>query len=37
MDTYAEFEHLKFPDIRYRAEARDRQGSQPATVTTNEF
>ena len=35
-DTYAEFEHLKFPDIRYRAEAKDQQGTSTPS-TTNEF
>jgi hypothetical protein len=35
-DTYAEFQHLKFQDIRYRTETRDRQGTTPPS-TTNEF
>jgi hypothetical protein len=35
-DTYAEFQHLKFQDIRYRTEATDRQGNA-STSPTNEF
>lgn len=35
-ETYADFENLKFPDIRYRAEARDTQGPSTST-TTNQF
>jgi type IV secretory pathway VirB10-like protein len=36
MDTYAEFQNIKFPDIRYRAETLDRQGTSPASPT-NDF
>ena len=35
-DTYAEFQHLKFQDIRYRTEATDRQGTTSSSPT-NEF
>lgn len=37
-DTFAEFEHQTFPDLRYRAETQDRQGpSGPQTPATNAF
>lgn len=35
-DTFAEFQHLKFQDLRYRSEARDRQGTASSS-TTNQF
>jgi hypothetical protein len=35
-ETYAEFQHLKFQDIRYRSEAKDRQGTT-SNSPTNEF
>ncbi|HWQ07680.1 MAG TPA: hypothetical protein VN436_01185, partial [Holophaga sp.] len=35
-DTYAEFQHSKFQDIRYRSEAKDRQGPS-APSNTNAF
>lgn len=35
-EAYAEFQHLQFLDMRYRTEARDRQGTTPSS-TTNQF
>lgn len=35
-ETSAEFEHVKFPDIRYKAEARDNQGPASSSAT-NQF
>lgn len=35
-ETYAEFQHLRFQDIRYRTEARDAQGTASSSPT-NQF
>jgi len=35
-DTFAEFQHLRFQDIRYRTEARDAQGTASGSIT-NQF